>query len=430
MELALCPIIMVPERCVREVSDSTSFTSRQSLKAFAIMMQKKLKGNPSSAFGFVDIVGLPYAFVLYARAFVPGMVHKLFKRKQGCVEQSHTHLDLSEYSLPEKISMASGMLRSIGLTDNFAPAVLLCGHESDSSNNPYAASLQCGACGGNTGRYSARILADILNNKEVRGGLRCEDVPEDTHFVGAVHNTTTDDVTLLGQPLPSSHSDLLEQLKGDLCKAGARVRKERMPLLPKGLLNQLNDPDMRARDPANVVPERGLYDGDAIIVGERSWTEGVDLAGRTFLHSYKWRDDPTGELLAGILGGAVVVASGIKEQYRTSVLDNEIFGSGNKVTLNPYGGIGVMQGAFGDLKWGLTEQSVFVQNGIAQDVPMRLLVLIEAPTQLVDKVVPTNETVANLVKNDWIRLVVHDPVSRQFFEASGLGSWKEIRLAA
>jgi uncharacterized protein YbcC (UPF0753/DUF2309 family) len=45
-------------------------------------------------------------------------------------------------------------------------------------------------------------------------------------------------------------------------------------------------------------------------------------------------------------------------------------------------------------------------------------------------VLPGNETVANLVRNDWIRLVVLDPVSHQFFEASGLDSWKEIPLAA
>jgi uncharacterized protein YbcC (UPF0753/DUF2309 family) len=328
--------------------------------------------------------------------------------------------------------MAAGMLRSIGLTENFAPAVLLCGHESSSANNPYAASLQCGACGGNTGRYSARILADILNDKAVRAGLKCDgiDVPEDTYFVGGVHNTTTDAVTLLGQQLPASHSDLLDMLKADLCKASARVREERMPLLPKGLLEQLNEPGTRACDPANVVPERGLYDGDAIIVGERRLTEGENLNGRSFLHSYNWRADPKGEVLASILGGAVVVASGIKEQYRTSALDNSIFGSGNKVTLNPYGGIGVMQGAFGDLKWGLTEQSVFVQNGSPEDVPMRLLVIIEAPPRLVGMVLPGNETVANLVRNDWIRLVVLDPVSHQFFEASGLDSWKEIPLAA
>ena len=432
MELALCPLPVTPVRCVREVSDNSAYSSRQALRAFAIMMQKKLKGSLSAAFGFVDIVGPAYAFVLLARAFFPGLVQQMFRSKKGVDGSSYTHLDTSEFPLAEKVSLAEGMLRSIGLTENFAPVVLLCGHESSSANNPYHSALQCGACGGNTGRYSARILADILNEKEVRAGLKCQgiEIPEDTHFVGSVHNTTTDAVTLFDGNLPASVSGTIARLKADLASAGEQVRKKRMPLMPHGLIDQLNQPGARACDPANVVPEMGLYAADAIIVGERQLTEGLDLEGRAFLHSYDWQADENGDQLAGIFGGAVYVASGIKEQYRTSALDNRLFGSGNKVTLNPFGGIGVMQGAWGDLKWGLTEQSVLVQNGLPRDVPMRLLVVVKAPPERVSKVVSQNETVANLVKNDWIRLVVIDPNTQRFSEASGLNNWKQLQVAA
>ena len=97
-------------------------------------------------------------------------------------------------TLKERVYHAHLLLEMIGLKKNFAPFVVICGHHATVENNPYASALQCGACGGNHGEYNARVMADILNQKEIRIALLDLgiDIPTETHFIAALHNTTND----------------------------------------------------------------------------------------------------------------------------------------------------------------------------------------------------------------------------------------------
>ena len=95
----------------------------------------------------------------------------------------------------------------------------------------------------------------------------------------------------------------------------------------------------------------------------------------------------------------VVVASWISLQYYASTVDNERFGSGNKVLHNVVGRLGVFEGTAGDLRTGLPWQSV--HDGVDfQHEPLRLNVVIEAPTAAMDEVLAQHDHVRHLVENN------------------------------
>jgi hypothetical protein len=392
----LSPTVTVRESVGGEPADEAAAgLARRRVRKRVGRAWKAFQLSAVSNFSFVEACGLGFGGKLLADGL---------GWRKGAAEEGPTDL-CAEADLAARVALAAGALRNLGLTSGFARLVLLCGHGSETANNPYGSSLDCGACGGNAGLTSARVAAQTLNEAAVREGLRADgiDVPAETWFVAGLHNTTTDEVTLVeeGNELPAVRAAMGE-LRARLAKAGVVARGHRLPTLGlragrEGAVGE------RSRDWAQVRPEWGLAGNAMFVAAPRSLTANLDLGGRAFLHNYDWRTDESAAVLELIMIAPMVVANWINLQYYASTVNNAKFGSGNKVIHNVVGMLGVVQGNGGDLQVGLPWQSVHGGRKFVHE-PLRLNVLLAAPRERIVGVLRKQAGVAELVANRWLHL--------------------------
>ncbi|RVU35769.1 DUF2309 domain-containing protein [Hwanghaeella grinnelliae] len=335
-----------------------------------------------------------------------------------------------ELVLETKIASAETVLRAMSLTDRFARVVLLVGHGSAVVNNPHASALQCGACGGYSGEVNARLLAGLLNESKVREGLVARGIviPSDTLFVGALHDTASDRVTLYDRDVASNHHATdIGRIRQWLESAGKLTRGERALRLPR--TSGEGDVGMRARNWAEVRPEWALAGCKAFIAAPRTRTAGRDLEGSAFLHDYDWRQDKDRDfsVLELIMTAPVVVASWISLQYYGSSVAPTVFGSGNKLLHNVVGGIGVLEGNGGLLRTGLPWQSVHDGERYIHD-PLRLSVCIEAPIDAMTEILERHEDVRALFDNRWLHLFQIDEEGRIANRYTGGLAWESAEV--
>ena len=332
--------------------------------------------------------------------------------------------------LATRTKAAETVLRAMSLTTNFARLVLLAGHGANVVNNPHASGLHCGACGGYSGEVNARLLAGLLNDPEVRRNLVPQgiEIPSDTLFLGALHDTTTDAVTLYSDDHPSAtHGSDLLQAKVWLEAAGVISRGERALRLPRAAGEQ--SLARRSRDWAEVRPEWALAGCKAFVAAPRRRTAGKTLEGRAFLHDYDWKADTDFGVLELILTAPVVVASWISLQYYGSTVAPKVFGGGNKLLHNVVGGIGVVEGNGGLMRAGLPWQSVHDGEQYVHE-PLRLSVCIEAPLAAMTEILKRHDGVRALFDNRWLHLFALDETGQMAWRYAGDLQWSAMSGAS
>lgn len=442
---AQCPVLLTPKFVVCETVHDADADEHAEILGLRLMRRRAARAFKSfkmaavSSFGFVETLAPAYLAKLATDAL--GMTRTVphpatdgidaqVRGRLGPTLDSHELGERSSgFTATARVDMAEAVLKAMSLTENFARIVLLAGHGSSTVNNPHATGLDCGACGGHTGEANARVAAAILNEPATRLALaeRGLVIPEDTLFIGALHDTTTDEVRLFtDEPAPASHRHDLEQLQAWLAFAGHAARAERAPTMriPADL-----DTDSavlaRSHDWSQVRPEWGLAGCAAFIAAPRKRSRHIDLQGRAFLHSYDWRADEDFGTLELIMTAPLVVASWISLQYYGSSTDNEVFGSGNKVLHNVVGTLGVLEGNGGDLRTGLPWQSVHDGERLVHE-PLRLSAFIEAPIEAMNAVIARNDGLRDLVDNRWLHLFAIDNAGRVHQRYAGDGRWQRL----
>jgi len=435
---AQCPVLLSPGFQVREglrgrddKSQANAVACRRITRA-ARGVWKSFQSSASSCFSFVESLGFLYAGKLVSNTF--GFSRPVAKShfdgvkpadrdSLGPILHHHGHMGITD---AKKVDLAEGMLRILGLTENFAKLVVVCGHGSETANNPYKAGLDCGACGGHAGESNARVAASILNDHSVREALQGREImiPGKTWFLAAQHITTTDEIEFFDvTEMPTSMAEALDELCRWTREASELTRVERAIRMRGNDGAPVSGRDLiaRSRDWSEVRPEWGLAGNAAFVVAPRSRTASLKLDGRTFLHNYDFINDKELKVLELIMTAPMVVTNWINLQYYASTVDNQHYGSGNKAIHNVVGQLGVVLGNGGDLMTGLPWQSIH-DGSTYQHEPLRLMVVIEAPRKAIQSVLDKHPGVHDLASNGWLTLsAIENEVVFQYFGELG---WK------
>lgn len=334
------------------------------------------------------------------------------------------------FTIDEMADRVEALLKSIGLVDNYAPIVYLVSHGASSVNNTHYAGYDCGACSGRPGSVNARVASYMANHIKVREILlgRGLAIPESTKFVGALHDTTRDEIEFYDEDKMSEAIKALHnQNKITFNKAlddNAKERSRRFILIDSKQSSSKVHEQVKLRSVSLFEPRPELnHATNALcIIGRREMSKHVFLDRRSFMNSYDYKIDLDGKFLSNMIKPIGPVCGGINLEYYFSRVDNPKLGAGTKLPHNVMGLIGVANGIDGDLRAGLPNQMVEVHD------PIRLMVIVEHFPEIVLKAIHVTPETYEWFENEWVHLVAMNPEDKSlyYFKDGAFSSYKPI----
>lgn len=321
------------------------------------------------------------------------------------------------FTIEEMANRVEALLKSIGLVTDFASLIYVVGHGATSVNNTHYAGYDCGACSGRPGSVNAKVFSFMANHPKVREvlALRGIIIPVETQFLGAIHDTTRDEILFFDESTLQGANQQKHKLHQKTFETAldfnAKERSRRF--------DTVNSKDAAARVHEKIKrrsvslfeprPELNHATNALCVVGRRSLSKGLFLDRRSFMNSYDYKVDPEGVYLAGILKAVAPVCGGINLEYYFSRVDNQKLGAGTKLPHNVMGLIGVSNGVEGDLRPGLPSQMIEVHD------PVRLMVIAEHYPEIVLKAMTVLPETYEWFKNGWVHITAVHPETKSLY---------------
>lgn len=332
-----------------------------------------------------------------------------------------------KYTLDEMAHRVQTLLVTTGLSKRLAPLVVIMGHGSFSTNNPYRSAYDCQACGGRPGRLNPRVFALMANRKDVRAKVREQgiDIPDTTFFLSAFHNTTTDAVEYFDvKDLLADNRKIFEKFRADVEVARAQNALERCRRFDdtevRTLAKAIAHVESRAHHIAQPRAEYGHATNAIAVVGRREITRGLFLDRRAFLISYDKRVDPDIGALRNLLRAVIPVSMGINLDYFFSALDNQQYGAGTKLPHNVTSLLGLMTGYCSDLRTGLPQQMIEIHEAT------RLLFIVEQSPERLQELMKLEPELARLILNHWVILMAYSAETNEMHYLDHAGVFQKF----
>jgi uncharacterized protein len=416
----LCPAPVTPKFLIKE--------SGNHVKHGTELLYSKKSHTFFQGFALSLSLGVMAPFKLMHNLFQPKMSPAISDAFSHMLEDSELAVENTNkndvenglqvgFSLTEIADRVENLLRGIGLIKHFAEIVYLISHGSSSANNPHHGAHDCGACSGRPGATNARVFSIMANHTAVRAMLaeRGLVIPDTTHFIGAMHDTASDEVRFYDiKPLDAARKAMHERNQEVFEKAldiNAKERSRRFASIDtlqdiKKIRKAIKDRSVSLFEPR---PELGHGTNALCFVGNRSLTKGLFLDRRAFLNSYDYRTDLDGTRLLGVIRPLPIVCGGINLEYYFSRMDNHKMGAGTKLPHHVMGLIGVANSSDGDLRPGLPLQMIEVHD------PVRLLMVVEHYPEVVLKTIQKEESLNEWFVNEWVHLMAVHPETKAFY---------------